>query len=76
VEKTFKALEEEMKNAVGNTGNAVDEQIKNIEDATAQQITLVMNEMGRALSSISKKFTADYSDLVSKMSAIVNERGR
>jgi hypothetical protein len=76
VEKTFKALEDEMKNAVGNTGNAVDEQIKNIEDATAQQITLVMNEMGRALSSISKKFTADYSDLVSKMSAIVNERGR
>jgi len=76
VKKTFDALEAEMKNAVGNTGNAVDEQIKNIEDATAQQITLVMNEMGRALSSISGKFTEDYTKLVSEMSAIVAKKGR
>mgnify|MGYP000025746059 FL=1 len=76
VKKTFDALETEMKNAVGNTGNAVDEQIKNIEDATAQQITLVMNEMGRALLSISHKFTEDYSQLVNAMSAIVDKKGR
>jgi len=76
VKRTFDALETEMKNAVGNTGNAVDEQIKNIEDATAQQINLVMNEMGRALSSISGKFTKDYSKLVSEMSAIVDKKGR
>ncbi len=76
VKKTFDALEEEMKNAVGNTGNAVDEQIKNIEDATAQQITTVMNEMGRALLSISQKFTKDYSQLVNAMAAIVDNKGR
>jgi len=76
VKKTFDALEEEMKNAVGNTGNAVDEQIKNIEDATAQQINTVMNEMGRALLSISQKFTTDYSKLVNAMSAIVDNQGR
>jgi len=76
VKKTFDALEEEMKNAVGNTGNAVDEQIKNIEDATAQQITTVMNEMGRALLSISGKFTKDYGKLVNEMSAIVDKKGR
>lgn len=76
VGKTFKALEEEMKNAVGNTGNAVDEQIKNIEDATAEQITNVMNEMGRALSSIAQKFTKDYSKLVNEMSDILDKKGR
>ncbi len=76
VKRTFDALETEMKNAVGNTGNAVDEQIKNIEDATAQQITLVMNEMGRALLSISGKFTKDYGRLVNEMSAIVDNKGR
>lgn len=76
IKKTFDALETELKNTVGATGDAVDEQVKLIQDAAAKEINTVMNEMGRALASIAKQFTKDYSQLVNAMSTIVNKQGR
>ncbi len=76
IKKTFGALENELKNTVGATGDAVDEQVKLIQDAAAKEINTVMNEMGRALASITGQFTKDYSKLVKAMTAIVGNQGR
>ncbi|MCH1918987.1 MotA/TolQ/ExbB proton channel family protein [Shewanella sp. A3A] len=72
--RTFDAMEHQIKEQVGLTGEAVDNQLKLIDSAMQQEINRVMNEMGRALAQVSGKFVEDYVRLTNAMSEIVNKR--
>lgn len=72
--RTFDAMEEQVKNQVGLTGEAVDSQLKLIDTAMQQEINRVMNEMGQALAQVSGKFVEDYVKLTNAMNEIVNQR--
>jgi len=44
-----------------------------IEESSQREVNRVMNEMGKALASISGQFAKDYRSLVSAMQEIVNQ---
>jgi len=72
--RTFEAMEEQVKQQVGLTGEAVDSQLKLIDTAMQQEINRVMNEMGQALAQVSGKFVEDYVKLTNAMNEVVNQR--
>ena len=72
--RTFDAMEEQVKQQLGLTGEAVDSQLKLIDTAMQQEINRVMNEMGQALAQVSGKFVEDYVRLINAMNEIVNQR--
>lgn len=72
--RTFDAMEEQVKQQVGLTGEAVDSQLKLIDTAMQQEINRVMNEMGQALAQVSGKFVEDYVKLTKAMNEVVNQR--
>lgn len=72
--RTFEAMEEQVKQQVGLTAEAVDSQLKLIDSAMQQEINRVINEMGQALAQVSGKFVEDYIRLTQAMSEIVNKR--
>lgn len=72
--RTFEAMEEQVKQQVGFTAEAIDSQLKLIDSAMQQEINRVMNEMGQALAQVSGKFVDDYIRLTQAMSEIVNKR--
>ncbi len=72
--RTFDAMEEQVKQQVGLTGEAVDSQLKLIDTAMQQEINRVMNEMGQALAQVSGKFVEDYIKLTQAMNEVVNQR--
>lgn len=72
--RTFDAMEEQIKQQVGLTGEAVDSQLKLIDTAMQQEINRVMNEMGQALAQVSGKFVEDYIKLTQAMNEVVNQR--
>lgn len=61
--------------ALRDTAEAVQKQVKALDDALAHEMTVVMNEMGRALATITGKFTSDYQQLVEEMHKITQMRG-
>ena len=72
--RTFDAMEEQVKQQLGLTGEAVDSQLKLIDTAMQQEINRVMTEMGQALAQVSGKFVEDYVRLINAMNEIVNQR--
>lgn len=72
--RTFDAMEEQIKQQVGMTGEAVDSQLKLIDSAMQQEINRVMNEMGKALAQVSGKFVEDYIKLTKAMNDVVSQR--
>ncbi|HJS15508.1 MAG TPA: MotA/TolQ/ExbB proton channel family protein [Rheinheimera sp.] len=72
--RTFDAMEEQVKQQVGFTAEAVDSQLKLIDSAMQQEINRVMNEMGQALAQVSGRFVEDYIRLTQAMNEIVNKR--
>lgn len=71
--RTFDAMEEQVKQQVGLTGEAVEKQVGVIDQAMQQEINRVMTEMGQALAKIAGQFTNDYQRLTSAMQQIVKE---
>ncbi|HII3813521.1 TPA: MotA/TolQ/ExbB proton channel family protein [Pasteurella multocida] len=67
VRKLMNQLAQEGENALKVTGESVNKQLKLIDDSMQSEINRVMNEMGKALATISSTFTSDYKDLVNKM---------
>jgi ElaB/YqjD/DUF883 family membrane-anchored ribosome-binding protein len=57
-------------NALRNTGEAVEKQVLALDKALQHEMNTVMNEMGRALASISGRFTSDYQRLTEQMQQI------
>jgi hypothetical protein len=72
--RTFDAMEESIRNQVGLTGEAVDSQLKLIDESMQQEINRVITEMGLALTQVTGKFVEDYVKLTQAMNEIVNER--
>jgi len=72
--RTFDAMEDQVRQQVGLTGEAVDAQLKLIDQAMQQEINRVMTEMGQALAQVSGKFVDDYVQLTQAMNKIVNQR--
>lgn len=72
--RTFEAMEEQVRQQVGLTGEAVDSQLQLIDSAMQQEINRVMNEMGQALAQVSGKFVEDYIRLTKAMNEVVNQR--
>ncbi|MGI2258814.1 MotA/TolQ/ExbB proton channel family protein [Shewanella sp. GXUN23E] len=72
--RTFDAMEDQVKQQVGFTAEAVDSQLKLIDSAMQQEINRVMNEMGQALAQVSGKFVEDYIKLTQAMNEIVSKR--
>ncbi|PSU24472.1 hypothetical protein CTM97_00570 [Photobacterium phosphoreum] len=72
--RTFDAMEDQVRNQVGLTGEAVDSQLKLIDESMQQEINRVITEMGRALTQVTGKFVEDYVKLTQAMNEIVNER--
>ena len=61
--------------ALRDTAEAVQKQVKALDDALAHELSVVMSEMGRALATITGKFTSDYQQLVEEMHKITQMRG-
>lgn len=76
VSRAVEGVLEEMRKAVSTTGEGVNKQLAAIDQAMQQEISRVMNEMGRALAQIAGQFTTDYQKLVQAMQQIVTEPGR
>ncbi|NJM12284.1 MAG: hypothetical protein HC889_10705 [Synechococcaceae cyanobacterium SM1_2_3] len=76
VSRAVEGVLEEMRKAVSTTGEGVNNQLAAIDQAMQQEISRVMNEMGRALAQIAGQFTTDYQKLVQAMQQIVTESGR
>ncbi|WP_424409572.1 MotA/TolQ/ExbB proton channel family protein [Pasteurella sp. PK-2025] len=72
VRKLMNQLAQEGENALKVTGESVNKQLKLIDDSMQSEINRVMNEMGKALATISSKFTTDYKDLVNQMYTITS----
>lgn len=56
--------------ALSNTAEAVTKQVSAMDDAMKHELQQVMTEMGRALTSISGRFTSDYQKLTEQMQRI------
>ncbi|QLB21256.1 hypothetical protein A6B43_06865 [Vespertiliibacter pulmonis] len=74
--KLMRRLEEEGKNALNITAESVTKQLKLIDESMQSEVNRVMNEMGRALATISRQFTDDYKKLVNEMHNITSYRNR
>lgn len=72
--RTFDSMEEQVKQQVGFTAEAVDSQLKLIDSSMQQEINRVMNEMGQALAQVSGKFVDDYIRLTQAMNEIISKR--
>lgn len=72
--RTFNAMEEQIRQQVGLTGEAVDSQLKLIDTAMQQEINRVMNEMGLALAQVSGRFVEDYIKLTNAMNEAIDQR--
>lgn len=56
--------------ALSNTGTSVEKQINALDEALQHELQQVMTEMGKALASISGRFTGDYQKLTEQMHQI------
>ena len=74
--KIFNGLSAEIDKTILSTADLVEKQVKNIDAGLEHEITKVMTDMGKALSSISLQFTKDYTALVSAMQKIVEKGNR
>ncbi len=74
--QVFSGLSKTIEGTLGDTGEAVKKQVNMIDDAMGMEIGRVMNEMGKALASITGKFTQDYKSLVAEMGRITEAHRR
>lgn len=72
MQRVFAGLRQQMEKTVGDTGETVSKQVGFLDKALEKEINNTMNELGRALTSITQQFTHDYTDLVNAMKAITH----
>ena len=74
--RTQEAAEEEIRKAVGRTGESVTKQLEAMDIAMHQELERVMNAMGQALGAISNRFAEDYARLTEQMAQVVRHAER
>lgn len=74
-QSTMNGLRTTAEDALSQTGESVQKQIKLLDDAMSQELQRVMQHMGQSLTTISGKFTDDYQRLVVAMNDVV-KRGQ
>ena len=73
--QAVEGLLEQMRQSVSRTGEGVNAQLEALDQAMQQELTRVMNEMGRALTMITGKFVEDYEKLTKAMGSVVRRAG-
>ena len=73
--QAVEGLLEQMRQSVSRTGEGVNAQLEAPDRAMQQELTRVMNEMGRALTMITGRFAEDYERLTKAMSGVVHRAG-
>ncbi len=73
-ERVLSGLSQRADEAVNMTGEAVQKQMRALEEATQHQLNVVMNEAGQALTAITGQFTNDYRQLVGEMQRVTRSR--
>jgi len=72
--RIISGLTNQIEGALSSTGESVDKQVGMIDKALEHEVEKVMSEMGRALATITGRFTSDYTQLVGAMQQIVEKR--
>lgn len=73
-QRVLTGMSQHADSALKDTAEAVQKQVKMLDDALNHELNRVMSEMGRALTTISGKFTSDYQQLVNEMHKITRTR--
>jgi ElaB/YqjD/DUF883 family membrane-anchored ribosome-binding protein len=68
---TFDSLEDQISQAIGKTGSAVEKQVEVLDLQMQQELNRTLNELGQGLATITQQFTRDYQKLVSEMNRVV-----
>ena len=68
------AFREQLGDALNKTNQGINDSFDVLDKAMRDELTHVMNEMGRALGQIAGKFAEDYERLVTEMGRIVSMR--
>ena len=69
-ERIMKGVSDYASQALNDTGESVEKQIKALDLALERELNSVMTQFGKALTTITGKFTTDYQQLVSEMQKI------
>lgn len=70
----FNGLRKSIEGSLTDTQEAVEKQVNLIDKSMEHEVAKVMTEMGRALTTITGKFTEDYQQLVRAMDTVVRHR--
>jgi chromosome segregation ATPase len=73
VERALAGVTDQVQQAVTRTGEGVNRQTAILDEAVQREVQRVMNDMGRALATVTGRFTEDYSKLVQAMQVIVRD---
>ena len=74
MQRLISSVEKTMKDAINKTSESVENQVIALDQAMEQEINNSMQQMGKALASITGQFTKDYSTMVSQMQAVIQAR--
>ncbi|MGL4449038.1 MAG: hypothetical protein ACRCUZ_15180 [Shewanella sp.] len=70
-QRTFDAMEDQIRDKIGLTSDAVDKQLHFIDQSMQTEIERVIQQMGSALAQVTGRFVTDYSRLTQAMHDIV-----
>lgn len=73
MQRMFSNLDAGLKEQVGKTGEAVQDQLNLIDQSMQRELNSVMNTMGKNLGQIANQFVKDYSYLTEQMSLVVKK---
>lgn len=76
IEKSGAAMEQEVTRSVGRTGEGINKQLDALDQSLSDEMSRVMQEMGSALTTISRQFATDYERLVAAMDQVVRQQPR
>lgn len=74
MQRLIGSVEKTMVDAINKTGASVENQVIALDQAMEQEINNSMQQMGKALASITGQFTKDYSTMVDQMQAVIQAR--
>jgi methyl-accepting chemotaxis protein len=74
MQRLISSVEKTMRDSINKTAESVENQVIALDQAMEHEINNSMQQMGKALASITGQFTKDYSTMVSQMQAVIQAR--